>query len=104
MKFRFFPKANKRLDEIWQYTAEQWDQEQAEKYIRGLFNALEKLADQRSLWCALKQSGFEGVYFFRYKHHFVFFRELNDYQIGVISILHEKMDLPHRLKEDACEG
>ena len=103
MKFRFYPKANKRLDEIWQYTVERWDDAQAENYVRGLFDALEEKSRRRHLRRLVKESGFHGVYFFRYEHHFVFFRELDGDEIGVISILHESMDLPHRLKEDASE-
>ena len=103
MKYRFYPRANERLDEIWEYTVEQWDEHQAEKYIRGLFSALEKRAERKHSWLSVKESGFSGVYFFRYEHHFVFYRELSDRTIGVISILHERMDLPHRLKEDFCE-
>ena len=29
---------------IWVYTAEQWDVEQAERYLQGLFDCLEELA------------------------------------------------------------
>jgi plasmid stabilization system protein ParE len=31
----------------------------------------------------------------------VFFRELSKKRLGVISVLHEKMDIPARLREDA---
>lgn len=41
-----------------------------------------------------------SLYFVRYERHYVFFRELSDDGIGVISILHESMDLPRRLRED----
>jgi plasmid stabilization system protein ParE len=43
----------------------------------------------------------KGVYFFRHRHHYVFFRELSKKRLGVISVLHEKMDIPARLREDA---
>jgi plasmid stabilization system protein ParE len=43
----------------------------------------------------------QGVYFFRHRHHYVFFRELSKKRLGVISVLHEKMDIPARLREDA---
>ena len=45
-----------------------------------------------------------GVFFFRHQHHYVFFRELSKGTLGVISILHENMDLPSRLKQDLEHG
>jgi plasmid stabilization system protein ParE len=42
-----------------------------------------------------------GVYFIRHQHHYVFFRELSSGELGVISILHENMDIPARLREDS---
>ena len=46
----------------------------------------------------------KGVYFFRHRHHYIFFRELTRKRVGVISVLHEKMDIPARLREDADLG
>ena len=43
----------------------------------------------------------KGVFFIRHEHHYIFFRELSDHCIGVISIIHESMDIPARLKDDA---
>lgn len=40
------------------------------------------------------------AYFCRYEHHYIFFRELETGDIGVMSILHERMNLPVRLRED----
>ena len=51
-------------------------------------------------WRNLMHPKVSGVYFIRYEHHFIFFREFPDKVIGVISILHENMDLPSRLEDD----
>lgn len=40
------------------------------------------------------------AFFSRYEHHYVFFRVLDDGNLGVMSILHERMDIPARLRED----
>ena len=45
-----------------------------------------------------------GVFFIRYQHHYLFFRELSDGTLGVISILHENMDIPARLRDDSERG
>jgi len=43
------------------------------------------------------------VFFIRHRHHYVFFRKLSRNQIGVISVLHENMNLPSRLRENLPE-
>lgn len=100
LKYRFFPAANYRQDEVWQYTYEQWGQRQADRYIRGLHQMLAKVAEKRLSWRELPEMQGTSLYFVRYERHYVFFRELSDGVIGVISILHESMDLPRRLRED----
>jgi len=100
MRFRFFPRANNRLDEIWQYTVEHCDEEQAERYVRGLFSAIEEIVDRRFLWKPVREVGFPGVFFFRFERHYIFFRELSDGDLSVITILSDRMDLPRRLREE----
>ena len=43
------------------------------------------------------------MYFVRYKRGIIFFRELSEGVLGVVSILHENRNIPDRLKEDAEE-
>jgi plasmid stabilization system protein ParE len=40
------------------------------------------------------------AYFSRYERHYLFFRTLDNGDLGVMSILHEKMDMAVRLRED----
>jgi len=44
--YRFSPAADKRQDEIWEYTSEQWGENQAKKYLQGLHDHLQRLADK----------------------------------------------------------
>lgn len=44
-----------------------------------------------------------GIFFVKHAHHFIFFKELPLGEIGVISVLHESMDIPSRLRDDAGE-
>lgn len=75
-------------------------------YIRGLHAHLEKLCRTRAIWRALPSdlvlpSGIGGsIYVSRYRRHYLFFRELASGKIGVMSILHERMDVPARLVEE----
>lgn len=104
--YRFYPAADRAQDEIWDYTLRSWGEAQAETYIRGLHDHLQKLADRKVPWRTLPRALVipadlqNEAWFSRYRHHYVFFRLLADGDIGVMSILHEAMDLPVRLAAD----
>lgn len=104
--YLFYPAANATQDRIWHDTAETWGEGQAEAYIRGLHAHLEKLCRTPAIWRALPSdliplSGIVGrIYVSRYRRHYLFFREFDSGNIGVMSILHERMDVPARLAEE----
>jgi toxin ParE1/3/4 len=100
VKALILPAARERLLGIWNYTSEAWGDEQADDYVSGLISHAQSLPQQRLAWRAVKERRFHGIFFTRYRHHYLFFREFPNGTIGVLSILHENMDLPRRLKED----
>ena len=87
------------------YSFKYWGEVQAEKYITELHVHIQYLADKMLPWPKLPNSLIVppdlniAVYFSHYGKHFLFFRELT-FGIGIVSILHESMDLPARLHED----
>jgi plasmid stabilization system protein ParE len=89
-----------RLDDIYRYTRDHWGAEQADCYITGLFAAFERI-DSRGI--ASKpipaEFGVDG-YFFRYERHFVYWRWLSDGDIGIVTILHERMHQIGRFRDD----
>jgi len=91
-----------RLLEIWDYTERTWGAKQADACIRALIAAIAKAQTERHGWRPLRDRTLTGVYFIRHEHHYIFFRELSDGTLGVISILHENMDIPARLRDDAA--
>jgi plasmid stabilization system protein ParE len=99
MSVRILPAARECLIQIWQYTAQTWDEDQADTYISGLIRSIEQLTEKHGVWRTLEDRRFTGVFFVRFKRHYVFFRELSEGALGVIAILHETMDLPSRLRE-----
>lgn len=99
MRHKIYPAARRRLVEIWHYTDSTWGEEQADKYIRGLYSAIEKTASNKYLWRKVEHEEIAGIYFVRYENHYVFFRELPKGVLGVVNVLHENMDIPNRLKE-----
>ncbi|WP_132665531.1 type II toxin-antitoxin system RelE/ParE family toxin [Rhizobium sp. PP-CC-3G-465] len=104
--YRFFPKADAAQDKIWQDTVETWGEAQAVTYITGLHQHLQLLCDERKVWRRLPQKLAvpadvkREAYFSRYEKHYVFFRKLDNGDLGIMSILHERMDLPVRLMDD----
>jgi len=104
--YLFFPRADLAQDAIWDYTLGTWGEVQAEKYIVGLHKHLQNLAEKQAIWHALPSALIVpsdldmSIYFSKYEHHRIFFRELSKNRIGIMSILHEQSDLPVRLAED----
>lgn len=92
--------ASHRIDEIYQYTLSQWGSEQAKTYIVGLFDAFAKIETHEMLSQPVPaEFGVDG-FFFRYGKHFVYWRHLNCGDIGIVTILHERMHQVGRFKDD----
>jgi toxin ParE1/3/4 len=104
--YRFYPRADAAQDKIWHDTLEEWGEAQAEAYIRGLHDHLQRLCDSDLLWrrlpqaLAVPQDVKRSAFFSRYERHYLFFRKLDNGDLGVMSILHERMDMAVRLRED----
>lgn len=92
--------ASHRLDEIYRYTRDRWGSEQADRYITGLFKAFDAIEGRGVLSRPVPAAfGVEG-YAFRYERHFVYWRRLADGDIGIVTILHERMHQIERFRED----
>lgn len=90
-----------RLDNIYRYTRERWGQQQAERYIRGLFQAAQELvSNQTQSRPVPAEFGIPDGYFFRYQRHFVYWRWLSNGDIGIVTVLHERMHQIERLRDD----
>ena len=92
-KYVFFKPANETLDEVWRYSLDNWGQKKAEEYIDGLFAMIQKAASREILWRGLREQTNLEVYFVKYQRHYLFFRELEDDLIGIVSIIHERRDI-----------
>jgi len=100
MAIRVQEAASVRLDEIYRFTRDRWGEAQAESYITGLFAAFDHIETRGVVSRPVPaEFGVEG-YFFRYERHFVYWRRLGDGEIGIVTILHERMHQIARLKDD----
>lgn len=107
-RYVFYPAADRAQDAIWRYSHDQWGEDQADLYLRGMHAHLKELAARKMPWRMLARpvhptASNEEIYFSRYEKHMIFFRVFEDEVLGVISILHVTMDLPVRLQEDLCK-
>lgn len=100
MPHKVYPAAERAVIDIWHYTNETWGEKQADKYIRGLYEAIEKAADNKKIWKEIEHEKFHDIFYIRYERHYVFFRQLSKKTLGVVGILHERRNIPDRLKED----
>ena len=104
-KYLFYPTADKAQDRIWAYGCQKWGEQQAQKYLEELHMHLQALADRTAYWHRLPHTiapvGLKvDAYLSRYGVHHIFFRELSEDTIGIMSILHQASDTPVSLKKD----
>jgi len=92
--------ASWRLDEIYRYTRERWGEQQAERYITGLFEAFERIESHGVASRPIPaEFGVEG-YYFRHERHFVYWKRLKSGEIGIVTVLHERMHRIGRLRDE----
>ncbi|TVR80205.1 MAG: type II toxin-antitoxin system RelE/ParE family toxin [Rhodospirillales bacterium] len=92
--------ASHRVDEIYRYTRDRWGAEQADRYITGLFAAFGKIETHEVMSRPVPAEFGVTGYFFRYERHFVYWRRLSNGDIGIVTILHERMHQIDRFRED----
>lgn len=89
-----------RLEDIYRYTLDQWGEAQAERYIRGLFVRFEAIADRQVPWRPVpSEFGVEG-FVAPYERHLIYWRELHDGEVGIVTVLHERMHQITRFRDD----
>lgn len=100
MALRVQEAASLRIDEIYRFTRDRWGADQAERYIIGLFAAFDRIESHgvpsRTISAEFGGEGFH----FRHGHHFVYWRRLLSGDIGIVTILHERMHRSDRFRDD----
>jgi toxin ParE1/3/4 len=92
--------ASLRLDAIYRYTRDRWGAEQADLYITGMFAAFDGIASHGVASKPVPaEFGVDG-FFCRYDHHFFYWRKLSNGDIGIVTILHERMHQMDHFHED----
>lgn len=94
--YRLSPKARADLADIWDYGAERWGENQAERYTRVLTSAFADLAAGHRIGQPIDEVR-PGYLRHRVGSHVVFFRRADAATIDVIRILHARMDIDRHL-------
>jgi len=88
------------LDEIYRYTRDRWGVRRADRDITELFAAFDRIESHGVASRPIPaEFGVEG-YMFRHGRHFVYWRRLSNGDIGIVTILHERMHQIDRFRED----
>ena len=89
------PRAQRDLDEIWDYTAATWGVEQAENYIRLLQRAIESVAGdpRKGRPCDEVRAGYRK---YHAGSHMLLYRNAKA-GIDIVRILHSRMDFEQHL-------
>lgn len=93
-RFLLSPRAQKDLDNIWEFSAERWGEDRAESYVRGLWAGICAIADdpRRGHECEVRADYFQ----FSVGRHILFFKRIDD-GVSVIRTLHQSMDFGRHL-------
>lgn len=92
--------ASLRIDEIYRHTREHWGVAHANRYVTGLFEAFERIDTHGVVSRPIPASfGVQG-YFFRYEKHFIYWKRLGNGDVGIVTVLHERMHQIERFRED----
>jgi toxin ParE1/3/4 len=97
MTFLLSPAARADLAGIWRYTAQRWDQDQAERYTGEIVNACSSLADGRRQGRTIDDIR-KGYFKLAVGSHFLIYRLTSDGMFDIVRILHQRMDIPERLQ------
>ncbi len=98
VKISFRQKANEDLNNIWNYTYENWSENQADKYYATIkFHCLEigKNPKLGKIYNGISRK----LLGLKSGKHIIFYHSISEKEIEIIRILHERMDLKNRLTE-----
>ena len=91
-------KAVADLNEIWEYTLENWSENQADRYYDMLLGLCQDIADNPEL--GKNYDGIKSDLFgLKANQHVIFYRKSEVNPIEITRILHERMDLKKRITE-----
>jgi toxin ParE1/3/4 len=89
-------RAQSDLDEIWDYSAQRWGRDQANRYVEALRDSIKRVAAEPSRGRSMTV-GHKSYQRYRSRSHLIFYRKTNR-GIRIVRILHESMDHERHLR------
>jgi len=89
-------KATEDLASIWDYTFENWSENQADKYYSMLLKKFQEIANNPNAGKKY-DSILTNLLGLRVSKHIIFYRKIEFRKIEITRILHVRMDLENRL-------
>ena len=84
------------LKNIWNYTVDEWSENQADKYYASLNFACKQIGINPDLGKEYEEIK-SNLYRLRTGKHIIFYQIISEQEIEIIRILHERMDLKNRI-------
>lgn len=97
-KYELTNKAVADLNGIWEYTLENWSENQADRYYDMLLDIFQDIADNPELGKNYNRIK-SDLFGLKANRHVIFYRKSNVNPIEITRILHERMDLKRRITE-----
>ena len=94
-EYRLTPAAERDLEAIWSYSAQQWNADQANRYTDAMLAVFVELAQSPKAAPACDQIR-PGYRRRSVEQHMIYFR-ITAYGIAIIRILHDRMETPRYL-------
>jgi toxin ParE1/3/4 len=86
------------LASIWDYTFDNWSEQQADRYYALLLDGCQDIANNPDV--GRNYAGVKNELFgLKINRHIIFYRKRTDKPIEITRILHERMDLKNRIPE-----
>ena len=86
------------LKDIWNYTKTEWSENQAEKYYQTIKYSCKLIAENPNIGKNYIEIS-SHLFGLKSGKHIIFYSIIPDFEIEVIRILHERMDLLSRLTQ-----
>lgn len=96
MSYELSEKAKLDLTAIWEFTFRNWSKNQADRYIRLLFDEMNYLSMNPTIG-RNKSDIRSGYRVSQMKSHLIFYKETGKSSIEIVRVLHQQMDVDTHL-------
>lgn len=98
VNYKLTNKAVEDLSSIWNYTFDFWSESQADIYYNMLVDYFILISKNPEIGRNYNRI-VDDLFGLKVGHHIIFYRIIDDFNIEITRILHEKMDLKNRFLE-----